>query len=386
VNVIVIGGGIYGQVIAWSLARAKTNVTVLEPIGAGHGRSGSGDRSRIVRGMYGHARFAEAGFRSLAMWRDYQRQLGVALMDPCGVLYLEREVTSPEDDAFARDLRDGMQHLVKLGGQVEQIDPGEVSRRYPGIAHQGLRRAVLEHGAGIGRAARATRAIAAASIATGFVTMRALRATAIHSDNPLRVEGYDDFAREVHTLTADAVVVAAGFEGVDLVAPMLDKPLPIRRIPQYVTYWDMPSPEAEALSRGLPAWAELGAGLYGMPDDGEAGFKIAWHEPRLGDDIARGEPTESDLERLRERGQTRFPGLARARLRATYACGYDATPDENFVIGPLPNEPRVMFVGGMSGHGYKHAPILGEAVASTLLGTAPAIDLGPYALTQFGAA
>ena len=36
------------------------------------------------------------------------------------------------------------------------------------------------------------------------------------------------------------------------------------------------------------------------------------------------------------------------------------------------------FVGGMSGHGFKHAPSLGESVAQLVVGETPAIDLAPY--------
>jgi glycine/D-amino acid oxidase-like deaminating enzyme len=41
---------------------------------------------------------------------------------------------------------------------------------------------------------------------------------------------------------------------------------------------------------------------------------------------------------------------------------------------------------GFSGHGFKHAPILGDLVADLVLGTAPAdplIDLGFFALSRF---
>ena len=50
------------------------------------------------------------------------------------------------------------------------------------------------------------------------------------------------------------------------------------------------------------------------------------------------------------------------------------------MIGPVPGVEGLYFVGGMSGHGFKHAPSLGESVAQLVSGEAPAIDLAAYRL------
>jgi glycine/D-amino acid oxidase-like deaminating enzyme len=80
----------------------------------------------------------------------------------------------------------------------------------------------------------------------------------------------------------------------------------------------------------------------------------------------------------------RFPALRGARFRGHYACAYDSTPDENFQIGPVPGASGVYFVGGMSGHGFKHAPSIGESVAALVSGAPQPIDLTPYALRAAG--
>jgi glycine/D-amino acid oxidase-like deaminating enzyme len=42
---------------------------------------------------------------------------------------------------------------------------------------------------------------------------------------------------------------------------------------------------------------------------------------------------------------------------------YTLSPDENFVVDRHPRHPQVSFVAGLSGHGFKFAPVLGEALA-----------------------
>jgi sarcosine oxidase len=381
VTTVVVGGGIFGQVIAWRLALRGERVRLVEPVAPGHAGSQSGDRSRIVRALYGERRFAEAGHASLALWDAWGRELGVPLVDRLGVLYLERDADTEGDRAFAQFISDGRRHLAALGAEAIELTPSEVVARHPAINPRGLVRGVFEPAAGLGRAALATRTIARAALATGNVEpirgeatrvlMRSGRAVGVEicaTKNTLLVEG-------------DRVVLAAGLAGARLVEALTGHELGVRPIPHFAAYWDVPLPGAALLAREhLPVWAELGAGLYGFPDDGEAGFKVAWHEPlRSGD--ARAEPTSDELEALRRAAAVRFPALAEATLRGTFRCTYDATSDERFLVGPVPEVGGLTLVAGLSGHGYKHAPAVGEAVALALLGQAAEapIDLAPHA-------
>ena len=422
-HVVVAGGGIFGQVIAWRLALRGARVTLVEPVGPGCAGSGSGDRSRIVRALYDERFFAESGFHGLRLWSEWQEQLGARLVETIGVVYLVRR-EGPGADTFRAWVTAGAAHVRALGGAVEQLPPSEVARRWPAMSAADLDFAAFEPAGGYGRPALAARTIARAAASTGLVTHVAASAVAVEESTArvrsLRVRAAD------HTesaIAADAVVIAAGFAGVDLVAPFCGR-LPIERLPHWTASWDVPYPEGAALHQDhLPAWADLGAELYGFPDDGESGFKAAFHAPRpptpatppafprsvppppansrsvpppapsrpgpsplsgmhhttysaLPSDV----PTQAELDILRERVTLRFPALRRARCRSTYACVYDSTSDERFQIGPVPGVEGLWFVGGLSGHGFKHAPSLGESVAACILGDPPLLDLTPYTL------
>jgi glycine/D-amino acid oxidase-like deaminating enzyme len=56
------------------------------------------------------------------------------------------------------------------------------------------------------------------------------------------------------------------------------------------------------------------------------------------------------------------PGDAR-RIISTSSCLYTMTPDEHFLLDAHPQFPSVIFAAGFSGHGFKFAPVIGEALA-----------------------
>jgi len=295
VRVAVVGGGVFGQVIAWRLAllgaggalgsrsAGGLQVTLVEPRGPANAGSGSGDRSRIVRALYDEPFFAEAGFHGLRLWGEWSRALGVRLVEDIGVAYLVRR-EGQGAAAFRAWVAKGVGHVRALGGEVVEMSPGEATRRWPAMQTGDLESVAFEPGGGYGRAALATKTIARAGAAAG-VTHVAGRVTGIEERGG-KVTGirWDPNESNVGAaggvIAADVVIVASGFAGAALVGPFCGG-LPITRIAHWASYWDVPYPEGAALHEsGLPAWADLGAELYGFPDDGECGFKAASHAPR----------------------------------------------------------------------------------------------------------
>ena len=49
-----------------------------------------------------------------------------------------------------------------------------------------------------------------------------------------------------------------------------------------------------------------------------------------------------------------------------------------------PKSHSVVLASPCSGHGFKHSPARGEAVAERIVTGASALDLGPFALSRFG--
>ena len=68
-----------------------------------------------------------------------------------------------------------------------------------------------------------------------------------------------------------------------------------------------------------------------------------------------------------------FSGLS-SELQRSEPCFYTSTPDHGFLLDWHPNIPGLFLVSACSGHGFKHALGIGEAVAGLLTGH-PTADL-----------
>jgi len=59
----------------------------------------------------------------------------------------------------------------------------------------------------------------------------------------------------------------------------------------------------------------------------------------------------------------RIPVARGRRVAHACHCMYTMSPDTNFVVGLHPERANVVVAGGFSGHGFKFAPVMGEALA-----------------------
>jgi glycine/D-amino acid oxidase-like deaminating enzyme len=57
--------------------------------------------------------------------------------------------------------------------------------------------------------------------------------------------------------------------------------------------------------------------------------------------------------------------------------------DGHFIIDRHPGTDRIVLAAGLSGHGFKFAPAIGEALANLVAGAPQAIDVGFFSLRRF---
>jgi len=79
----------------------------------------------------------------------------------------------------------------------------------------------------------------------------------------------------------------------------------------------------------------------------------------------------------------RMPAFVEAEFTAGWTGPYDIPPDWNPLVGPVPGYEWLYVGVGFSGHGFKLAPTIGEALAQTVLGQQPRVPIDIYALTRF---
>lgn len=73
--------------------------------------------------------------------------------------------------------------------------------------------------------------------------------------------------------------------------------------------------------------------------------------------------------------QRYVPGATGSVLMSV-TCLYTMTPDAHFIVDRHPRWPQVVFACGFSGHGFKFAPTIGEALADLALEGGTTLPIG----------
>ena len=124
--------------------------------------------------------------------------------------------------------------------------------------------------------------------------------------------------------------------------------------------------------------------MYGLPAVAGRGMKCA--PDRYGPifDPTHGERlVDPESVRLASRYLARrFPAMADAPVVETRVCQYETTPDTDFVIDRHPRFDNVWLVGGGSGHGFKHGPVIGSYVVSRIAGAPAGPDEERFAIDR----
>lgn len=357
----VLGLGGVGAFALRALARRGIRPQGLEQFQPGHDRGSSHGGTRVFR----HAYFEHPGYVPLLLdsteeFGRLERDLGQQLLERCGTLVVEREGGRILDLCAEA----GRTHGLAL----EALGPRDLQHRFPALHPAPDHRGLFEPAAGFVRPEAATLAAlldasqhgAEAQVGTRVVSVRDMGETVL-------VQTEDDH------LTFDRLIVCAGPWTAKLLPKLNDQ----LRVTRQVQAWVDGGPQCQPSS--LPAWflvREEGPSLYGIPGDPLAAqptwTKIALHgSHRTTDpDEPQSPPTPEELQALLSAAQDWLPA-SRSGIVAAKTCFYTSTPDEQFLLGPLPGSRAILIAAGLSGHGFKLTPALGEALAALALGEEP---------------
>lgn len=372
-DVVVIGAGAHGSAAAYALARRGVRVTAIDRFAPPHARGSSHGRTRIIREAYfEHPAYVPLVRRAYHLWAELERETGRTVFRRTGGLTLGAE----DGVLVSGALRSAREHAV----EHEVLDAAELRRRVPALAPRPDTVGVLEHRAGILFPERCVEALRAAARQRG--------AQLLTEERVLRWEASSGFAsittdRGVHR--ARRVILAAGAWLAKL-APSLGVPLVVER---QVIHWITPRKHPERVSaRHLPVtiWEYApGCMFYVIPDVGD-GLKAALHHQgaSVDPDAPVEPPTQAEQAGVLTLVE-RYLNDAAGIVSESATCLYTNTPDGHFVIDAHPDAPEVIVCSACSGHGFKFAPAIGDAVADLALGNEPSVDLAPFRLARFGA-
>jgi sarcosine oxidase len=373
-DVAVIGAGVFGAWTAYQLQRTGKRVVLLDGYGPGNNRASSGDHSRIMRLGYGADEiYTRSAQRALQLWQELFARTGEPLFHRTGVLWLAHE-DDPYPVKTAATLR-------KLGIPFERLTITEVSARYPQIGLDGISWALLEPDSGVLSARRAVQAVVNEAIANGVEYLQeAVSGTAVrpvsHAQDARATKQKLD-----HVKTSSAQTVSAG-SYVFACGPWLPKIFPglladrIHPTRQEVFYFDTAAADLNFSAPALPTWIDFKDEAYGLPNTEGHGVKIAIdrHGPPFDPDDGNRSATAEGLAEVRHCLARRLPALKGAMVTEARVCQYENTSNGDFLIDLHPEFENVWLVGGGSGHGFKHGPVVGEYVAARIEGIKEGIE------------
>jgi sarcosine oxidase len=162
---------------------------------------------------------------------------------------------------------------------------------------------------------------------------------------------------------------------------LLDEDLPLQ-VERQVMHWFAPARDRELLSISrcpiaMTEYAPPDRIFYFVPDNGNGVKAAIHHEGELTHpDRVRRDVAPSEVDAVRSLLAKYLPG-ANGELRGSATCLYTDTPDGHFLFTAHSRYREVLVVSACSGHGFKFASAVGEAVADLLMGM-PRPDLAAF--------
>ncbi len=370
-DVVIVGGGVTGASIAYHLAqRGVRKILVLERkfLGAG----GTGRSVGIVRQLYPTPETTQMVLRSLKIFQSFGEAVGGhAGYTACGVLIGVSPSMRPQ-------LEKTLTLQQALGVRAQVLEPSDVASVDGRIDTTGLGAILYEPESGYGDPVGVTSGYADAARRRNVVIEQGTEVTVI-ATRGTRVTGVMTAAGE--RIEAPVVVNAAGLWSPAIAALAgVTLPIVIGRHPVFIVERDA--------DFGAPhiVYLDLAGGSYVRPESGGLTLTGSLTDDEtqhpMDPELLGAEVGLDEAEGVLERASRALPRLADARYRQGYAGAFDITPDWMPILDESPVR-GFWIAAGMSGHGFKLAPAVGEMMASLITGTEPPVSAAPFRLDRF---
>jgi sarcosine oxidase len=365
IDVAVIGAGVFGAWTAYHLQQAGRRVALLDAYGPANSRASSGGESRVIRMGYGrdeiYTRWAR---RALTLWQEFFRRTDEGLFFRTGVLWMAHD-----EDAYVTAT---LQTLESVGVEIERWSRRELLQRYPQIEFGPVTWAIFEPASGVLMARRAVQRVVQEAIRGGVHYLPEAIRKPVGPGGNARLALIETSSCD--HIFADTFVFACG-PWLPTLFPELLRDL-IHPTRQEVFFFGTPAGTDSFAPPQMPVWLDFQEQIYTIPDLEGRGFKVAIdrHGPVCDPDKLERVVTSDGLREVREYLARRVPVLKDAPVLETRVCQYENTSNGDFLIDRHPSFDNVWLVGGGSGHGFKHGPVLGEYVAAQVSGDGGPIE------------
>lgn len=353
-DAIVLGTGGIGSAVLSHLALRGCRVLGVDRFQPPHDRGSSHGQSRIIRQAYfEHPNYTPLLLKAYELWEELAQRTQRKLYHEAGVL----QIGPATGEVVSGVIRAAAKHQLN----VEELQPADIEERWPALRVPRELVGVLEPKAGYLLVEQCVDAHLKAAIDSGAELQAPVEVQSWEPGPPIRLQ------TSIGELTTDRLIVTAGAWAGELLA---DLQLGLRVLRKSM-FWCRPDKGAFESFDNVPCFLyELPEGVfYGMPPVDERGVKIAEHSSgqTVDDPLhVNREIDGKDKQRAQAFLDAYMPGLASApKEHAT--CLYTMSCDGHFVVDTHPDHSHVVYAAGLSGHGFKFAPLLGQALTDLAL-------------------
>jgi sarcosine oxidase len=368
-DVAVVGLGVLGSAAAYQAALRGKKVVAFEQFELGHVHGASHDTSRIVRTANAAPQYVSLAKSAYKDWADLEKATDQKLLTITGGVIFFPEGASPPRVDFTTS-------LDTKNVDYEVLDSKEVKKRWPQFNIPDTVETVYTADTGIAHAAKTVLAMQSLARTNGAILKEHTRV-----DRVVPKKSGSDVMIETSKgqFHAAKVIFATDAWTNKFLAP-LGVHIPLTVMQEQVTYFKPTDGPVWEPGR-FPVWIWAGDPcFYGFPSFGEPTIKVARdtsnnfmtpeqrtyvHSPQL-------------LEQLCSFMGDFIPDKGRPPLR-TITCQYSITPDRQFIISPLKNNPDVI-VGLGAAHAFKFAPAFGRTLAELAIDGKSTEDLSKFGI------
>ena len=352
---IIVGAGGIGSAAFYHATKQGLKTLALDRFSKAHDRGSSHGQTRIIRqGYFEHPNYVPMVLESYRLWEELESETGTRLKTETGLL----EIGPPEGTLISGILDSARTH----GIAVDQYSNAEAKKRFPSFHIPENSIAIFERQA-------------------GYLAVE--KCVATHIDRAIELGGRFepgtvvleivpngqsiDIKTEAGSWSAGCVVVAGGAWSKQLL-PSLSFEIKVVYKHQH---WFEPPSDHWRIDDGAPVFFyDLnGEYFYGIPAIDERGIKLAEHSGRklVTDPTNINRSIDPEDEKRVLSFAKKYLGFENPKRNAHSVCMYSLTDDEHFIVDRHPEHKNLIIATGMSGHGFKFAPSIGQYVSQLVV-------------------